>query len=814
MASNKEVEGGGMTEIQRVLNAQLGVIGKGAIGGDAEKELRRDSSSGDDSSGSRTRVGLLNTRTERDLELAEGDVDVNDEKAAAAREHHRSSSRDVDDIDDYRDSEAEDPSCEWGGDNTAEMKLYRAKREAKREEARRRKEHQDEGRSRRDTEGGEGDIGEAPMDREMIWGDIEEEDEDEDVRADHRAERVRARHAGDDVDEHHGGRDAQEKEELEREHEKEQEYPKARSWLEGNTLVIEYIESRCAEPDVHVVHLTKEEAAKLSESSGGGSSESETASVAHSWLTSHIDELDEHVQDKSHRSWHPAETAKKLVSSGALQSWLSGGSKDSKSAKTPKTGRRASGATDDETEEQRRDRADMLYAAMNWRDGKHYDEDEDVKQGGKGKAGRPAALASTSDSSAAASTSSSTSSLPPSSPPNGSDAAAAMGARRSPRSQQQRRKSSSTSPQGTRRYSNTGRRPSVTGGTADDAGPSTVALPAAPRQYVAHGTRRPSMRRKILTGRLGFGGRRGKKGPSGSSSGDSGDEEAEETRDGIESPGMPRTGSIGGLSTPTSGSRDPASQDVVGVLRSPAELDRERRSNNRTPSASVSFLNTTDTKHDRGARGNTFGREHSSSSSTNSSASSGMALDSGAEDAAPAAAGATSTSSNGSSSASTAVPSSSSRKGPGHRLSAFLSSLGSSGGGGGHGHGQGRSDASSSGGNGVVEAINLPQEELDQRERVREREDPVANLFFGVSNTGTSGSGAAPPLTTAPTPAPGPARPGPISRTFPEDLRAPTREGTPKEGILGGANSSADTDAGKADSDATPPSVAFDLPRS
>lgn len=799
MASGKEVEGGGMTEIQRVLNAQLGVIGKGAIGGDAEKELRGDSSSGDDSSGSRTRIGLLNTRTERDLELAEGDaaqeqVDRTPPSGAAA-------SQEIDDLEDYHDSEAEDPACEWGGDNTAEMKIYRAKREARRAEAKRRQQHHEEGRSRNDEEGGEGDIGEAPMDREMIWGDIDEEDEDEDVRPDHEKEIGRARSASDAVDEHHGGRDRQEKAALERQHSKDAEYPKARSWLEGNTLVIEYIDSRCAEPDVHVVHLSKQEASRLADS--GASTESEDASVAHSWLAAHLDELDEHVSDQEHRSWHPAEAAKKLITSGGLQSWLSGkeNTKEAKSSKKPN-------AETDETKQERTDRADMLYAAMNWRGGQHYDEDEKkakkTPQASRASK-RPAAFASTSSEydESAISANSSTSSLSPTSP------GTVPISKGSPRQQQQQGRKAS--PNTKRRSSSTGRRPSVTGLDGGSAASQLASAPPAPRQHVAYGGRRPSMRRKILAGKVGFGGR-GKKPPQ-----DDADESEEELGDIESGPAtptgngnstgdkfFPRSSSMGGLNSNAG--------DVVGVLRSPEELDRERRDSNRTPAASVSFLNTTDTKHDRAARGNTFTGPHGGSASNNSSSSSGMTSEqgssSGTEDASSSVAPKSS-----SSAASQQASSSSSKKGTGHRLSAFLSSLGSSS----HPH-RGDSSAQQGSSGSAIEAFNLqgdaphPSGTHEQQEEEEEEQDPVAAMFFGSNKSKSKGANGSSKSSSSDAPAARRAMPGPLSRTFIDESQLPSREGTPKEGILSSNTTEGDGADGNGGDGA--PSVAFDLPRS
>ncbi len=80
---------------------QLALIGRGAIGGYREDELRRESSndensataaaesSSDSQDARRTlRAGLLNTRTERDLEKAEGFGDEYNEKQGDGDEQH------------------------------------------------------------------------------------------------------------------------------------------------------------------------------------------------------------------------------------------------------------------------------------------------------------------------------------------------------------------------------------------------------------------------------------------------------------------------------------------------------------------------------------------------------------------------------------------------------------------------------------------------------------------------------------------------------------------------------------------------------
>lgn len=366
MQSQKEVEGGGMSEIRRVLDAQLGVIGKGAIGGDAEDELRRieeedsgessGNGGGDSSSGSRTRVGLMNTRTERDLELAEGDGGGADD--------------DVDDLDDWHGDEAEDPACEWGGDDTAEARAYKAKRAAARLER-----HRKEEQRIRDEATGDagGDLGEAPMDREMDEGKVRPSDEDDDVR---REEEERHRHRDRLSSYGCDSRDEEEKDRTEQATSREKQYPKARSWLEGRKLLIEYMPSRLGEPEVHVVCLDEEEAeelAKQRQAQGGeeGDAVDEDFSAAHAWLATHREELDEHVEGNGHHEWGPKTSAMELVRSGALQKWLhssgnGGGRRDQQGEDKKKDEKASKEKEEDRDKDVKQDRSRADATTEDW----------------------------------------------------------------------------------------------------------------------------------------------------------------------------------------------------------------------------------------------------------------------------------------------------------------------------------------------------------------------------------------------------------------------------------------------------------------
>lgn len=742
MQSNKEVEGGGMTEIQRVLNAQLGVIGKGAIGGDAEKELRESpgdsaGSSADSSDGNRTRVGLLNTRTERDLELAEGDMDSEEEEKQRQEE--------IDDLEDWMAEEAEDPSSEWGGDDTAEAKLYKAKQAQKRAAARR----QREAKTRTSAEGDQGDLGEAPMDRDLIWGTIDEKDEDEDAAQDKegQAKSAAATQGGDKQG-------------------SENEYPKARSWLEGHQLLIEYMESRLAEPQVHVVDLSPEEAEQIAEVAG---TDSDNSSVAYAWLSTHADELDEHVSDGSHRGWHPRNAALELIRSGGLQSWLHAGSRNRSKRKGPR-------AQEDppETDEQRNDRASMLYAAMASRPDQGTDSDGSPDLSKQGTH-----VQSSDNDEAIDSASSSSLALPEIARPSPRNASSPPRRQKSP--PLPRRRSSS--------------------------GPGR---PMPPRQHFAGSGRRSSMRRKVLAGRIGFG-----QGPGKGDADDDEDEVIEEPAE-LDTDGgkFPRTGSIGGLS-PSSELRSP------GLLRSPSDLERERRAHNRTPS-SVSFVNTMDTKHDRAARGNTFSSGSSSSAAASSptneltrARTSSSVGQSGGDS------GSVKGDDDGDAST-TASTSRSTRRGGGSRFSALLSSL--------------------TGSSSSKQGDAVPEEEPTAGTDARTAEGPEANEEEPRGRDAAPGSSSSQrniySFSHASMPS-GDARgatPGPTTRTHPSASESSAGGGTgsgsgssfPTEGILmtdsnpatpvqnrsrsrsrGGAGDEA---GAQTQEDAEAPSVAFDLP--
>lgn len=537
LRSEKEVEGGGMGEIRRVLNAQLGLIGKGAIGGDTGKEFRGEGSSngealdgGDELSGSKTRVGLMNARTERDLELAEGDLSLDDYDDDEDQDgsqsgqygYGRRKKDDIDDLEDWQPNEAEDPSCEWGGEDTAEARIYKAKRAAKREERQRQKH-----REREQEQSGRkanGDLGEAPKDREDLWGKVKQEDEDDDICR-----------AGEDSFGCSDPRDACEKRSLDREWQHEHEYPSARSWLEGNQLVVEYLSSRNAEPEVHVVELNDDEAESLARSVNG--TPDGNASVLHAWLASHKFDLDEHVADRSHHRCGPTDVARELVRSGALQRWIKHYNPRGRASHSAATRGKAKGEAE-ETEQQRNERADILFSAMKWRQ-ECTNDSENLASARDGEIGPSNVAAS---------------------------------------------------------------------GSSDAAKPQTMSppVPLSQHPHFAGDSRRSSMRRKILRGRVRLGADKTREANEDCSNDD--EEEDEESEDDSDADSrFSRSASAGGLSTASIGSQRQSSRRPSGLLKTPSEPERERTGpHNRASSASVSFLNTEDTNHDRVARGNTL----------------------------------------------------------------------------------------------------------------------------------------------------------------------------------------------------------------
>ncbi|KAJ1020085.1 hypothetical protein NDA16_004365 [Ustilago loliicola] len=291
---------------------QLALIGRGAIGGYREDELRRETSNDDENSATAAAesssdsqdpseprfVGLLNTRTERDLEKAEGygspefnekvhmDDDDDDDAAAAADSSgatRRRLCKDMDGIEDWDGSDEDfNPASDYLSDNCCEMRRYRermqAKREAKQANARAKRQSAEEAeRIRASRE--ERDLGEAPMDRDIICGRIHADDQDEAVRDDRegQARSSRAR--------------AQRKSTSEKD---DNDWPKVRSWVEGHNLVLEYQKSYSDDPEVQVIPLTDDERASLEASDA----------PAQDWVKQNHDELACFLGHNDHADWN------------------------------------------------------------------------------------------------------------------------------------------------------------------------------------------------------------------------------------------------------------------------------------------------------------------------------------------------------------------------------------------------------------------------------------------------------------------------------------------------------------------------------
>jgi NhaP-type Na+/H+ or K+/H+ antiporter len=341
-------EEGNMTEIERVLNAQLGVIGRGAIGGDAEKELREDrngelsSSSGSGTSGegshsptSGSHVGLMNTRTQRDLEKADLDRRFND------------------DPEDYEDEHNADPSCEWGGDSCIEARRYREKLAAAKaeREARQRREGQlEEGDERRRSaeaqqDGEEGDIGGAATSHDLEKQAPEAVEEDEERAPYHNAQ------SG---------------------------YPSVRSWVEGNKLLLEYQKTRSDDPEVHVLNLTDADVEAVRHAD----------SPAHAWVRHHAEGIEEHLGITEHHQWDPTEAVRNVIHHGIpnrynayLESRKNGAQSSSSAAERGRPAAQQSSMSRDDShgEDSRQERAErtaLIYGAMSAASGRRDASDE------------------------------------------------------------------------------------------------------------------------------------------------------------------------------------------------------------------------------------------------------------------------------------------------------------------------------------------------------------------------------------------------------------------------------------------------------
>ncbi|KAL9931627.1 hypothetical protein V8E36_009413 [Tilletia maclaganii] len=236
---------------------------------------------------------------------------------------------DIDDADDWVPDEHYDPTCDWCGDNTKEMRLY------KRALAQARDSHQkkllkrgmpshsrsgsyqltrEEQKRAYDSEHErEADLGEAPMDREMIDGEVTEDDEDEAVRRDKEGHPHGDEPKGSSANRKETSADRRHREWEERQAhldkvceditEKDNTYPRVRQWVEGHNLVLEYELSRTSDPSVEVIELTEDERKRISDAEN----------PSHLWKHEHERELDLLLPDGRHHDWDHTNSAVNLV---------------------------------------------------------------------------------------------------------------------------------------------------------------------------------------------------------------------------------------------------------------------------------------------------------------------------------------------------------------------------------------------------------------------------------------------------------------------------------------------------------------------
>lgn len=325
---------------------QLALIGRGAIGGYREQELRRDDSNDENSAtvapesstSSQDKepafVGLLNTRTERDLEKAQALGDQWNEKHADpnhAQEATESSAAptkrlcdNMDGIEDWQGSDEDsNPAADYLGDNCVEMRRYRERLQAKNDASSQSKEQTE--RARASIE--EQDLGEAPMDRDIICGRIQADEEDEACRQDHQGQ-ARLHHDRPPSNEKDGN-----------------DWPKVRSWVEGHTLVLEYQKSFCDDPQVEVIHLTDSERDALEASDA----------PAQDWVRQHHGEL-AFLANQDFASWNSTKTISQLLENKVHDWWLNKNQRHYVKAEAPK----------EESAQDRKDRVNLMYGAMSW----------------------------------------------------------------------------------------------------------------------------------------------------------------------------------------------------------------------------------------------------------------------------------------------------------------------------------------------------------------------------------------------------------------------------------------------------------------
>lgn len=343
-------EEGNMTEIERVLNAQLRQIGKGAIGGEAEKELTRsDTNNGSGSGNSSSDADAQGTRRNGNAEY-----------------------------DGYESPEHDDPvGDDWGGEDTIEMRRYLEKQMAKKQreyvDLRQQQQNLDEverkAREDKQQDKQEGDIGatkmldeeRGAMDRDIPKTKPEREDEkqkaqrleEEDERKDAAG---RARWGTNVSSSASSFSSRQEREHAKVRDECEEHYPKSRSWVEGDKLLIEYQKSRLSEVECHTMPIMEHERESIAASDA----------PAHTWAMQHAEALEHYAGLDNIKSWSPTEAMHQLVHHSIPKHYVE--------ALTRRKKRRNSDA---ESKEDQDARFAALYGGMTYASARRHDEDDD-----------------------------------------------------------------------------------------------------------------------------------------------------------------------------------------------------------------------------------------------------------------------------------------------------------------------------------------------------------------------------------------------------------------------------------------------------
>ncbi|KAK0559941.1 hypothetical protein OC844_004081 [Tilletia horrida] len=342
--------GGGMAEIQRILASTRQAIGKPMDS--EEKNTDEDAASpsaatgsGSSSSNSADAATAADTvRPDADIEKGEAPPvrtpSALPSRPATPRQHVMFVSKEeqdraalgldnknvaIDDAEDWEPMEHYDPTCDWCGENTKEMRLY------KRALAQARDSHQSR-LLKRDTPSHsrsgsyvqsreeamkaydeqhqrEADLDEAPMDREMIKGEVSEEDEDPEVRRDKEGHpsgssaRRKEEHSADARHRAWMEKQAALDAACEDTQDDEDAYPRVRQWVEGHKLVLEYELSRTSDPQVEVIDLTDDERERVSDAEN----------PSHLWKLEHERELDLLLPDKRHHDWDYTNSARNLI---------------------------------------------------------------------------------------------------------------------------------------------------------------------------------------------------------------------------------------------------------------------------------------------------------------------------------------------------------------------------------------------------------------------------------------------------------------------------------------------------------------------